>query len=118
MSRMTTDQALEILQDFNDYRRNVGIYDVDEPCEPKFSALEIGQAIDAAIAMLTPAEHMIDRAEQFGDEVYRDAKVDFNITDKPWDPYHMGYLDALEKEVAGAFVQGAIYERATKQRPA
>lgn len=35
---MNKKKAVEILQDFNDYRRNVGIYDVDEPCEPKNSA--------------------------------------------------------------------------------
>lgn len=45
-------KAIEILKDFNDYRRNVGAYDVDEPCEPKFKASEIGEAIDVAIDAL------------------------------------------------------------------
>ena len=53
---MNRDKAREILKDYNDYRRNEGIYDVDEPCEPKFKASEIGDAIDVAIDMLTESD--------------------------------------------------------------
>jgi len=49
---MDYNKAIEILKDYNDYRRNEGIYDVDEPCCPKFKASEIGEAIDAAIDAL------------------------------------------------------------------
>jgi len=49
-------KAIEILKDFNDYRRNQGVYDVDEPCEPKFKASEIGEAIDMAIDSLTESD--------------------------------------------------------------
>lgn len=49
-------KAIEILKDFNDYRRNVGVYDVDEPCEPKDTAIEIGEAIDKAICTLIDSD--------------------------------------------------------------
>jgi len=49
-------RAIEILKDFNDYRRNEGVYDVDEPCEPKFTATEIGEAIDEAIRTMCDSE--------------------------------------------------------------
>ena len=49
---MDNNKAIEILKDFNDYRRNKGAYDVDRPCEPKFTAAEIGEAIDCAIDAL------------------------------------------------------------------
>lgn len=49
---MDNNKAIEILKDYNDYRRNEGIYDVDEPCCPKFKASEIGEAIDVAIGAL------------------------------------------------------------------
>ncbi len=108
-------KAVEILQDFNDYRRNVGIYDVDEPCEPKNSATDIGKAIDAAIALLTPSEHTRDMAEAYCDAAYETARADFNITDQVWDSYHEGYLDAIDKLLADAFEAGAIYGRQSKQ---
>lgn len=50
---MDKAKAIDVLKDFNDYRRNEGIYDVDEPCEPKFKASEIGEAVDIAICALT-----------------------------------------------------------------
>lgn len=49
---MNNNKAIEILKDFNDYRRNEGAYVVDRPCEPKFTATEIGEAIDCAIDAL------------------------------------------------------------------
>lgn len=49
---MDNNKAIEILKDFNDYRRNEGAYAVDRPCEPKFTATEIGEAIDHAIDAL------------------------------------------------------------------
>ncbi len=52
MEKMDNNKAIEILKDFNDYRRNEGAYDVDKPCEPKFTAAEIGEAIDCAIDAL------------------------------------------------------------------
>ena len=54
---MDKNKAIEILKDFNDYRRNEGIYDVDEPCEPKFKASEIGEAIDMAIGALVDSDN-------------------------------------------------------------
>lgn len=49
---MDRNKVIEILKDFNDYRRNKGVYDTDKPCEPKFKASEIGEAIDMAINSL------------------------------------------------------------------
>lgn len=53
---MDRNKAIEILKDFNDYRRNEGIYDVDEPCEPKFKASEIGEAIEIAVDALIDSD--------------------------------------------------------------
>lgn len=44
---MTIERAAHILRKFNDYRR------LDhEPCDPPFTAAEIGQAIDVAADLL------------------------------------------------------------------
>lgn len=56
-------KAIEILKDFNDYRRNKGVYDVDEPCEPKYTAREIGEAIDEAICTLLDSDGKCETLE-------------------------------------------------------
>ena len=44
---MTIERAAHILREYNDYRR------LDhEPCDPPFTATEIGQAIDVAVGVL------------------------------------------------------------------
>lgn len=44
---MTIERAAHVLRKFNDYRR------LDhEPCDPPFTAAEIGQAIDVAVGVL------------------------------------------------------------------
>lgn len=53
---MDKSKAIEILKDFNDYRRNKGAYDVDRPCAPKFLASEISEAIDVAIGVLVGSD--------------------------------------------------------------
>lgn len=111
---MTKSMALRVLRDLNDWRRGVGIYDVEKPTEPKYSATDIGLAIDAAIAMLTPCEHTRDRAEQYADAAYAEAKADFNVIGEPSDPYTEGYLDAVDQMIADTFEAGAIYGRQTR----
>lgn len=112
---MTIAQAIEVLKDFNDYRRNAGVYDVDEPCEPKYAASQIGIAIDKAIDALTVVNGCFTDvetpAEEYASLVLADVKVDFNIIDEPWDDYSAGYIDAIEDMVGDAFKAGVLHER-------
>lgn len=41
---MTTKRAIEVLTEYNKWRRHEG-----EPCDCKYSAMEVGAAIDVAI---------------------------------------------------------------------
>lgn len=44
---MTTKRAIEVLTEYNKWRRHEG-----EPCDCKYSAMEVGAAIDVAVHAL------------------------------------------------------------------
>lgn len=77
---MNKKKAVEILQDFNDYRRNVGIYDVDEPCEPKNSATDIVTHVGIKLGHLTLGIALKDLGEH---ELPRNKNGNFIIN--TWD---------------------------------
>lgn len=58
---MTIQRAITVLKEYNDWRRGE-----HEPCDCKYSAMEIGAAIDVAIHCLWKVEKMIEIIN-FGD---------------------------------------------------
>ena len=61
---MTIQRAIEVLKGYNEWRRGD-----HEPCDCKYSSLEIGAAIDVAIHCLWKVEKMIEIIN-FGDGGY------------------------------------------------
>lgn len=58
---MTIQRAITVLKEYNDWRRGN-----HEPCDCKYSSLEIGAAIDVAIHCLWKVESVI-KIINFGD---------------------------------------------------
>lgn len=47
---MTLAEALPIIRDYQDWRRDAGLYNADEPVPPKHSGEAYGEALDVLIA--------------------------------------------------------------------